>query len=327
MIMRRLLLPITAILLLAACGNSEKQLRDRAAELCQYIPDHELREASRDYMTADFYAVLDTMFNQLPAHEAMDHEWLYYFVTGNGGTMANYEVTSVEQIDKSHAVATIRVRQVWEDGSFDTATDIEEHKLYMEKVDGRWLMSDFDGHKADCIRHIALNRQEQAVRQAISEYMVNEIGEHYLKGELCVPTLMMVHETDEEDSRCSNEEEGDNSTSLYFVWGDFWVFWYNAVGDTLQCVSGGNHSGLMTLIHEDNRYKVLSFEQTVDGAGNQASAQRIFGEYYDIYQNMHANPTVREAVRQEQLSDYVKRNNIKVKYYQDYGWPAVALEE
>ena len=61
MIMRRLLLPITVILLLAACGDSEKQLRDRATELCQYIPDHELREASRDYMTAELYAVMDTM--------------------------------------------------------------------------------------------------------------------------------------------------------------------------------------------------------------------------------------------------------------------------
>ena len=323
--MRNILLMIAAAAVLAACGDTEKRLAERAAKLCQYIPDHELRVESRDYMTADFYAVLDTIFNQLPEHEAMDHEWLYYFVTGNGGTIADYTVDNVELTDKTHAVATISVRQVWPDGLAGEDNETEVHRLYMEKVDGRWLISDFDEHKADCIHHIALNRQEQAVRQAISDYLVNEIGEHYLKGELCVPTLMMVYETDEEDSRCSNEEEGDNSTSLYFVWGDFWVYWYNHVGDTLQCVSGGNHSGLMTLIHEDNQYKVLSFEQTEDGAGNQASAQRIFGEHYDVYQNMHANPTVHEAVRREQLGDYVKRNNLKVKYYQDHGWPAVTL--
>ena len=134
-------------------------MNERAAELCQYIPDHELLEKSKDYMTADFYAVLDTMFNHLPEHEAMDHEWLYYFVTGNGGTMADYEVTGVEQQDKTHAVATIKVRQKWVDGSFDENSDIEEHKLYMEKVDGRWLMSDFDGHKQACIRHIEINRR------------------------------------------------------------------------------------------------------------------------------------------------------------------------
>ncbi len=124
------------MLLLSACGDSEKQLMERAAELCKYIPDHELLEQSRDYMTEDFYNVLDTMFNHLPNHEAMDHEWLYYFVTGNGGTIADYTVEGVEMIDKSHAVATISVRQMWEDGSFDPQSDIEEHKLYMEKVGG-----------------------------------------------------------------------------------------------------------------------------------------------------------------------------------------------
>ena len=294
-------------LLMTACGDSEKQLKERAAELCKYIPDHELLEQSRDYMTEDFYAVLDTMFNRLPNHEAMDHEWLYYFVTGNGGTIADYEVVGIEMIDKNHAVATISVRQKWEDESFDKSSDIEEHRLEMENVNGQWLMADFDGHKADCIRHIAINRKEQAVRKAISDYLVSEISEHYLKGELCIPVLMMVHED-----------------SLQ-VWGDFWVLWYNPSGDTLKCVSGGNHSGLMTLEKIDGNYKVLSFEQTVDGAGNQASARRIFGEHYDIYQNMHSNEAVREAIRKEQLGEYVQFHGLLFHYYQDYGWPAVEL--
>lgn len=311
--------------IMVACGDTEKRLMERAATLCQYIPDHELHTASRDYMTADFYAVLDTMFNQLPEHEAMDHEWLYYFVTGNGGTIADYEVVGIEQTDKNHAVATIHVRQEWPEGCSGESSDIEVHRLYMEKVNGEWLMSDFDEHKADCIRHIAINRNEQAVRQAISDYLVSEIGEHYLKGELCIPTLLIAAETDEEDSRCAFEEEGDNTTSLLFVWGDFWIYWYNQAGDTLKCVSGGNHPGLMTLQKADGHYSVTDFEQTVDGAGNAASAQRIFGEHYDIYQNMHSNPAVREAVRQEQLSEYIKRNHLNVKYYQDFGWPAISL--
>lgn len=294
-------------MLLAACEDNEKQLKERAAELCRYIPDHELLEKSKDYMTEDFYNVLDTMFNRLPEHEAMDHEWLYYFVTGNGGTMADYTVSSVELTDKTHAVATIIVRQKWEDGSFDETTDIEEHRLYMEKVGGKWLMADFDGHKADCICHIAISRDEQARRDAISDYLVNEIGSQYSQGELCIPVLMMVAE---EDS---------------LVWGDFWVMWYNVVCDTMRCVSGGNHSGLITLAGENGNYTVTAFEQTVDGAGNVASAKRIFGTHYDIYQNMHSSEVVREAVRKEQLQEYVKRNNIAVNYYQDYGWPAIEL--
>ena len=310
--MKKILVFAIAALMFAACSDSEKQLKERAAELCKYIPDHELLEQSKDFMTADFYTVLDTMFNHLPEFEAMDHEWLYYFVTGNGGTIADYEVAGVEKTDKAHAVATIKVRQKWEDGSFDENTDVEEHKLYMEKVDGQWLMSDFDGHKQDCIENIANSRKEQALRDAISDYLVKEIGPNYQQGELCVPVLMMV----------STEEE---SADLAQVWGDFWVLWYNTAGDTLKTVSGGNHSGCMTLTraNNDSPLQVTAFEQTEDGAGNEASAKRIFGKHFDIYQNMHSNEDVREAVRKEQLKEYVRQHNLNVRYYQDFGWPAV----
>ena len=310
--MKKLIVITLAALLLAACSDSEKQLKERAAELCKYIPDHELLEQSKDYMTADFYAVLDIMFNQLPEFEAMDHEWLYYFVTGNGGTIADYEVVGVEKTDKTHAIATIKVRQKWEDGSFDENTDIEEHKLYMEKVNGQWLMSDFDGHKQDCIENIANSRKEQALRNAISEYLVKEIGSQYSPGELCIPVLMMV----------STEEQNAEKA---LVWGDFWVFNYNTAGDTLKTVSGGNHSGCMMVQKQGDKFTVTSFEQTEDGAGNEASAKRIFGKHYDVYQNMHSNEDVREAVRKEQLKEYVKQNGLSARYYQDYGWEAVAL--
>ena len=305
--MKRITILLLASVLLAGCGGSQAQLRKRAAELCRYIPDHELLEQSADFLTEDFYAVLDTMFYRLPEHEAMDHEWLYYFVTGNGGTIADYEVVGVEKTDASHAVATIRVRQKWEDGSFDPESDVEDHRMAMEKVDGRWLMSDFDGHKADCVRYIAINRREQAVRQAIADYLVAEIGSQYRQGELCVPVLMMVRE--EDDS----------------VWGDFWVYWYNREGETLKTVSGGNHAGRMTLREENGAFRVTAFEQTVDGAGNDASARRIFGDSYDIYRNMHSNDAVREAVRREQLGEYVRSRGLAVRSYQDFGWDAVAL--
>lgn len=320
--MKRLTTITLAALMLAACTSNEAKLKQRAEELCRYIPDHELREESKDYMTAEFYAVLDTMFNLLPEFEAMDHEWLHYFVTGNGGTIADYTVTAVEQTDDDHAVATISVRQKWEDGSFDSTTDVEEHKLYMERIDGQWLMADFDGHKADCIRHIAINRDEQAMRDAICDYLVNEIGEHYLHDagkmpavqDICIPTLTIV----------ASERADSNYVPVLC---DCWVLWYTPSGDTLKCISGGNHSGLMSLEEKDGKYTVTSFEQTVDGAGWEPSARRIFGSYYDVFQNMHSNHDLQEAVRREQLRYYLKRHNLPYRYYQDYGWPAVEIEK
>lgn len=310
--MKKALVIILTAMLLAACADSPKQLIKRADELCRYIPDHELLERSRDFMTTDFYAVLDTMFYRLPAHEAMDHEWLYYFVTGNGGTIADFTVTGVTKTDKTHATANVSVRQMWEDGSFDPDTDIEEHQLLMEKVNGVWLMSDFDNHKQDCINYIANNRKEQALRDAISDYLVKEIGPQYKQGEFCIPTLMIV----------AAEETGTNRAR---VWGDFWIWWYNQSGDTLMTVSGGNHSGLMGIVMQDGKPVVTAFVQTVDGAGNDASARNLFGSHYDIYQNMHSNRDVREAVRREQLSEYVKSHNLNINYYKDYGWDAVKL--
>ena len=310
--MRKALAILISAVMLSACADSPKQLTKRADELCRYIPDHELLEKSRDFMTTDFYAVLDTMFYRLPAHEAMDHEWLYYFVTGNGGTIADFTVTGVTKIDKTHATATVSVRQKWEDGSFDPDSDIEEHLLSMEKVDGVWLMSDFDGHKQDCINYIANNRKEQALRDAISDYLVKEIGPQYKQGEFCIPTLMIV----------AAEETVTNRAR---VWGDFWIWWYNREGDTLMTVSGGNHSGVMTIISQNGALKVTSFEQTVDGAGNDASARNLFGSHYDIYQNMHSNRDVREAVRREQLGEYVRFHDLSVYYYKDFGWDAVKL--
>jgi len=246
------------------------------------------------------------MFN-LPQHEALDHEWLYYFVTGNGGTIADFDVDSVRKTDAAHAIAIINVRQKWEDGSFDPDTDVEKHHLYMEKVDGRWLMSDFDGHKQDCVNYIENNRREQAVRDAMSSYLVKQIGSQYLQGEICIPVLSVVA-----------AEETDSVTA--HIWCDTWVFWYDAAGDTLKTVSGGNHSGCMTL-HKDveGKLAVTGFLQTVDGAGNDESARRIFGSHYDVYHNIHSNHDVSEAIRQEQLREYADRYGLDFGCYQDYG--------
>lgn len=302
--MKKALVIISAALIMAACGDSQKRLTDRAKKLCAYIPDHEMLEKSKEYLTPDFYAILDTMFYRLPNHEAMDHQWEHFFVTGYGNPITDYTVTGIVMTDDTHAIATISV--------VDETSETEEHFLHMEKAGRKWLMSDFDGHKQDCIRYIENNRKEQALRDAISDYLAMEIGPQYKHGDLCIPTIMIVH-----------EEEMSEVRTL--VWGDFWIFWYDVAGDTLKTVSGGNHSGCMTLRKQNGTVRVTGFVQASDGAGYDASVKRIFGDFYDIYQNMHSNQDVREAVRQEQLTEYVNRYNLDIHYYYDYGWDAVGL--
>ena len=145
---------------------------------------------------------------------------------------------------------------------------------------------------------------------AINKFLVDSIGSQYSQGEMCIPVITMT---------CSDGMKADS----VFMWGDFWVFNYKVDGDTLMTVSGGNHSGKMLVKKNENgEYQVMSFEQVEDGAGNLASAKRIFGEYYDAYHAVNSDENYREKARAGAIADYVKANKLPVKYYLDYGWPA-----
>lgn len=311
--MKKIISILFIAIIIISCNNNKEKLLERATILCNFIPDHELVDESEKYLTKDFYAVLDSMFNYLPDDETLDREWMYYFVTGNGGTIADYEVTDVQLIDDKHAIATIKVRQKWEDGSFDETSNLEDHKLYMEKIKGQWLMSDFDKHKQDCINYLANYHKEQLILDTIANYLINNIAIHYVTGDICIPTIMMVKMEE------TNNEQID-------VFGDFWVFWYNIKEDTLKTISGGNHSGRITLKRQNEQLIVTNFEQTVDGAGNVESAKRIFGDHFEIFSNIHSNSDVCEAARKVQIRQYVQRSNLPSQYYHDYGWPAKSIK-
>jgi hypothetical protein len=154
--------------------------------------------------------------------------------------------------------------------------------------------------------------QENTYLSAIDRYLVEEIGKHYAQGEHCVPihNVVAIDESNAED---------------ILVWGDFWVFNYNQVGDTLKCVSGGNHPGLMHVRQTDNGFEVNSFNQVEDGSNNLPSAKRIFGDKYEAYQAINSNKEDREKLRAEGLATYVKKQDLSATTYEDYGWPAKQL--
>ncbi len=151
------------------------------------------------------------------------------------------------------------------------------------------------------------------IMDAINQYLVDSIGSQYTAGDMCIPVIMMT---------CSDGMKGDS----VFMWGDYWVFNYKVAGDTLKCVSGGDHPGKMLLKKNENgKFQVLSFEQVEDGHGNVESAKRIFGDYYDALHAVNSDEKYREKTRASAIADYVKANKLPVKYYQDYGWPAKVI--
>ena len=149
---------------------------------------------------------------------------------------------------------------------------------------------------------------------AVDDYLVNEFGKNYTQGDVCIPYAFLI-----------SSDKGNPEDVL--VWGDFWVFNYEISGDTLKTVSGGNHPGLMHLKKTDAGYEVTGFDAVADGSDNLPSAQRIFGDRFDAYQEFSGAAEKRETERLRFTADYVKKHNLSVTMLQDYGWPARYLRE
>ena len=156
-------------------------------------------------------------------------------------------------------------------------------------------------------------RQENTYLTAVNRYLVDEIGRYYVQGEHCVPVVNIV----DVDERHAED---------ILVWGDFWVFNYNLVGDSLKCVSGGSHPGLMHIRQTDKDYEVTAFDQVENGSNFLPTAKKVFGDKYDAFQAIYSDDKVREKLRTEGLADYVRANRLAATLYQDYGWPAKELK-
>ena len=145
---------------------------------------------------------------------------------------------------------------------------------------------------------------------ACYQYMAEVIGPQYAEAEISIPTVQIVHVD------YTPEDE-------ILMYGDFWVENYNVNGDVLECVSGGNHPGVMHVSKAD--YTVTAFDQVADGADFEDSAKELFGEHYDDFMSVYSDSDARNELRKITVSDYVNLNGLDVNYYQDYGWDPVEL--
>ena len=173
------------------------------------------------------------------------------------------------------------------------------------------------------------NRQKKAVAESVAEsatesvnnqyfdainkYLTDIIGKGYATGEVTIPY----------SDYCSID---DSSAEDIQVFGDFWVENYNVSGDSLLFVSGGNHSGKMHIKKASGgQFYVAGFDAVGDGSEYLPTAKAIFGDRFDDFQKAYSDNKAREEIRKSAISEFVKKNNLAVKYYKDYGWPAVQL--
>lgn len=155
---------------------SEEDLAYRVLELCRYIPDHILKPEAKEAMTPEFFRALLEAFDAPVADymEIGDNEWLWYFVTGNGGSEPVYGVKSVSLTSKDSARAVITVRQSWE-GVIDPKENPKEYVVMLKRANGRWLLDDFDGKKAECLAYVRDVREKYASGKYV-KYLKSEKG-------------------------------------------------------------------------------------------------------------------------------------------------------
>lgn len=156
---------------------------------------------------------------------------------------------------------------------------------------------------------------DDPIEAAVYQYMVEQVAPMYdlPDGAVSIPTVRIVE---------TEKDTGDGDAELK---GDFWIENYVIEGDTLKCVSGGNHPGKMELIEVGSGYTVKEMETVADGGNFESSAKDIFEEKYDDFMKVYSDQDGRQALRTQTVADYVKANGLNVTKYQDEGWDPVEL--
>ena len=146
-----LLLIFVIGVVLASCGARQQALKDRAGELCRYLPDVDKLELSKTALTEEFYSALEAMI-AIPDSTEVLHEWEFWFVAADGSLVAkdSCSVLAAERQGCRRAIARIMV--IPEDSDYPA----EEHVLSLERLRGIWLISDYDGTKEQAKRRIAI---------------------------------------------------------------------------------------------------------------------------------------------------------------------------
>lgn len=194
------------------CSPLLEEYESHVLFLCEYIPDHGLRNNAADVMTESYYYAYKEA-DDLPGFE-MDGEFLDYFVSGNGDSSPIFSVKSIKR-QGDNLIAKIGIKQGFRGIPYDEEETI--HTLLLAPNNdgyGGYLIADYDNTLQECLDYIKEQRSyissgkfEEYLRLSglsaseIERYR-REIGNFYDK-----------YGTDEE--RYGIYSQNDNNDNLY----------------------------------------------------------------------------------------------------------------
>lgn len=148
--MKRLFAAIAAILMFSAC--SPKVDKHYLEALCKFIPDHGMRVEAKQYLTEDYFNAYSEAFEAPTGSygEIGEGEWLFYFVSGNGGGQPVFAVKDFQR-DGGRIEADVEI-----------VGDPDPHKAIFVKEGGQWKVADWDSTKTQCVEYIKDMRQKYA---------------------------------------------------------------------------------------------------------------------------------------------------------------------
>ena len=114
------------------------------------------------------------------------------------------------------------------------------------------------------------------------------------------------------------------------IYGDFWIYGYVLVGDTLHNDKGGSFPGCMHLSNKNEEINVVSFDIAEDGSNFDESIKKICNNDKELYEKMFEamDSTTDESIniRKEYIKMYRDEYDLDIKYYKDYGWRRVSID-
>jgi hypothetical protein len=121
-------------------------INQSAKKLIDYVPDHEFKPSIKPYFNEEYYSLLEESW-AVPVDDIMgigENEWLYYFMTGNGGDeYSDRSKKILESMAMDDYNAWVQMEYL---GSV--------HDIVMHFENGDWVISNFDGTKDRMIRYI-----------------------------------------------------------------------------------------------------------------------------------------------------------------------------
>lgn len=155
--MKRILPLAVLVLLLASCGwikprevapPTEVEVR----HIVSLIPDHEIFPDTKTVCTEAYYSLLHHAW-AIPSDgigETGSDEWLYYFITGNGGCDDKYVKNIRVEANGAHAHVYFQMVDCGQ---------VQEHSMELVNEEDTWLIADVDSTKAELVKYIDAQRR------------------------------------------------------------------------------------------------------------------------------------------------------------------------